>query len=204
MAGDNVSGGLPNPGKTYHGGTPASIGRSADLEGTEVKFKDEVRVGNEPRRIRSGRFREARLVRNTSGIALTPGRSVVWQAGHRGKRVNGYSSVTSQEVAGYVDPGLPATGVANNDLFWLFRKGPTLIKTPLASGAGNVFAEGDVLGALTAVTSQAATAGYPAVLVTASTALAASAILNRVGRVMSAMTTAQTNVDMLVDLDIIS
>jgi hypothetical protein len=77
-----------------------------------------------------------------------------------------------------------------------------LIKTPHGGGAGNVFAEGDLLNALTAVTTGAVTSGRPAVLATAATTNTALAIVNKIGRVMSAMTTAQTNADMLVDLEL--
>ena len=196
---DNVSGGLPNPGKTYHGGTPTSIGRSVEIEGTEKAFRDEIKVGNEPRRKRSGKFRYARLVRNTSGMALTPGRLVTWESGFRNRRVDGYARTTGVEVAGVVDPDLPVSGVADDDLFWCFFKGPCDVKTALAA---NAYAEGEVVGALTAVTSGAVTAGRPTVVNTATTATLPSVILNRIGRVMTARTTANTDVDMLVDLSI--
>jgi len=198
---DKVSS-LPRRGKTYSGGTPSSIGQSVGLEGYIQEFKDEVRSGNGVLSQRSGQVTKAMLVRNASGFALLPGRSAAWQAGHRGRRVAGYTSTTVQEVAGYVDDKLPSTGVASNDLFWLLRKGPALIKTPNAGGAANVFAEGDALVALTAATTGAVTAGRPAVLAVAATTNTAAAIINKIGRVMSAMTTAQTNADMLVDLEL--
>lgn len=198
---DNVTG-LPKRGYTFHGGTPDSIGKSIQNEGAPVQFVDDVPSGSGVRVKRSNRFVYAILVRNVSGAALLPGRSVTWKAGFRGKRVDGYSRTTNVEVAGIVDDQLPAAGVANNDLFWLIVKGPALLKTPLAAGAGSVFAEGDVLVALTAVTSGATTAGRPAVLDLTQITHPASAIVNRFARVMSAMTTAQTNVDMLVDVDI--
>lgn len=200
----NVSGGLPNVGKTYHGGTPDSIGRSVDLEGTECMFKDDVRVGAQPRQVRSGRFRTARLVRNTSGFALEPKRLVSWEAGYRGLRVAGYVSVTSAEVAGVVDPDLPSTGVADDDLFWLFRKGPVLVKTPVAGDATNVFTEGEVLGALVGATTGAAAAGRLGKVATGTTATLPSTVINRVGRAISAATTANTNADLLVDLEILN
>lgn len=198
----NVSGGLPNRGQTFSGGTPDAIGQSVGVEGTRIQFKDEYRSGNGVLVKRSSRLIDAVLVRNVSGIALTPGRQVVWKAGSRGKRVDGYTTTTAQEVAGIVDDQLPSAGVASNDLFWLIRKGPCLIKTPLAGDSGNVFSEGDVLVALTAATSQATTAGRPAVLAVAATTNTALAIVNRFARVMSAKTTANTNSDMLVDLEL--
>lgn len=200
---------LPNRGFTYHGGTPASIGRSLQLEGSQAVFRDDTPdTGSAADKIRSNNVTHAVLVRNTSGAALLPGRQVTWAAGFRGRRVNGYSTTTAVEVAGVVDDRLPVAGVANNDLFWLLRKGPALVKTPLAAGAGSVFAEGNVLIALTAATSGAITAGRPAVFDFTATSTGttngdnARALANRFGRVMSAMTTAQTDSFMLVDLDI--
>lgn len=198
---DNVTG-LPKRGYTYHGGTPDAIGKSIQIEGHPVSFMDEVPSGSAVRIKRSNGFVHAILVRNVSGAALTPGRAVTWKAGFRGKRVDGYVRLTNAEVAGIVDDQLPAAGVANNDLFWLIVKGPALLKTPLAGGAGNVFAEGDVLVALTAVTSGATTAGRASVLDLTAATHPAAAIVNRFARVMSAMTTAQTNADMLVEIDI--
>lgn len=200
---DNVTG-LPKRGFTYHGGTPDSIGKTIGLEGHPMKFMDDLpgTGGTGARVKRSDGHVYAILVRNVSGITLTPGRTVSWKAGFRGKRIDGFTTTTAQEVAGVVDDQLPAAGVANNDLFWLLTKGNVLIKTPLAAGAGSVFAEGDVLVALTAATSQATTAGRPAVLASAATTNTAAAIINRYARVMSAMTTAQTNTNMLVDLSI--
>lgn len=198
---DNVTG-LPKRGFTYHGGTPDSIGKTLGLEGHPMRFMDDYPGSGGVRVKRSDSQVYAVLVRNVSGITLTPGRQVSWKAGFRGRRIDGFTTTTAQEVAGVVDDQLPAAGVANNDLFWLLTKGPVLLKTPLAGGAGNVFAEGDVLVALTAATSQATTAGRPAVLASAATTNTAAAIINRFARVMSAMTTAQTNTNMLVDLNI--
>lgn len=154
---DNVSGGLPNAGKTYHGGTPASVGRSTELEGTEMKFRDEVRVGNEPRRRRSGRFRLARLVRNDSGVTLLPGRAAAWKTNFRGTRVGGYTAADGDPVAGIVDPDLPAAGVKPSDLFWLFREGPSEVDrtglTDVAAEAALISAASGLykVGALTSV-----------------------------------------------------
>ena len=198
---DNVSGGLPNIGKTYHGGTPTSVGRSVELEGTCVTFRDEVKSGSAPATIRSGRFKKCILVRNTSGAALAPKRLVTWESGYRGRRVSAYADVAAEEVAGVVDDRLPASGVADDDLFWLIVGGPALVKTANA-GASAVIAEGDVLVALTAGTT--ADAGRLGVANTASTALAASVSINRIGRAMSAATTANTNSDLLVDVQLLN
>ena len=195
---DKVTG-MPRRGKTYSGGTPASIAQSIALEGMQIYFADDLKDGVGVRKTRSSRMTHAVLVRNTAGFNLTPGRSVSWEAGFRGRRVDGYTATTAQEIAGYVDDQLPAAGVANNDLFWLLRKGPALIKTPTVGAA---FAEGDILVALTAATSGADAAGRPAVVVAAATTNTYFHTVNRAARVMSAMTTAQTDANMLVDLEL--
>lgn len=198
---DNVSGGLPKRGKTRFSGTPDTItGQSIAIEGTEVSFRDDYTSGNDPRRIRSGRSITCRLVRNVSTVALLPGRLVVWKAGFRGLRVDGYSSTTGQEVAGVVDDQLPTAGVAVNDLFWLMRAGPALVKTGLAGDSTNAHTEGDFIVALTAAASTSTTAGRPTVQSIASTATTASLITNVIGRVMSARTAANTNTNTLIDL----
>lgn len=192
---DNVSGGLPNLGRTYHGGTPSSIGRSVELEGTEVNFRDDYKSGAEPKRLRSGRVRVCRLVRNTSGISLAPKRAVKWESGFRGLRVNGYCSITSEECAGVVDDQLSASGVADDDLFWVMRKGPGLCKTALASAA---IAENDIVVALTSASSVSTTAGRLGV----GGNTVALNVINRIGRAISARTAAETDADILIDLEL--
>jgi len=201
MTGTNVTG-LPQRGKTFSGGTPTSIDQSAQSEGARMSFKDEYRSGSGVLVKRSNQYVECVLVRNSSGAALLPGRTVSWASGYRGRRVDGYTRTTNQEVAGVVDDQLPSAGVASNDLFWLIRRGPCLIKTPLAGDSGNVFAVDDVLVALTAVTSGATTSGRPAVMAKAASTNTAEAIINRFARVVSAKTTANTNADMLVNVEL--
>lgn len=194
MASGNVAPGLPNLGKTYHGGTPSSIGRSVTLEGTECLFQDGVDQPAKPDTKRSGRTRLARLVRNTSGGALLPKRVVKWETGYRGTRVDGYTATTAAEAAGVVDDQLPAAGVADDDLFWIFRKGPTIVKTGITS---EVIADGDLL---VAKTGAGTASGRPLV----GTAATSEHVLNRIGKAMSAATAGNTDSDLLVDLDIIN
>lgn len=68
---------------------------------------------------------EAIFVRNTSGRVLLPGRAVTWESGYRDKRVDDYSFVSAEAIAGIVDDLLPAAGVRIGDMFWLITKGPT-------------------------------------------------------------------------------
>jgi hypothetical protein len=199
---------LFNRGFTYTGGTPDAIAQSSGSEGAICQFKDEYRSGSGVLVKRSNQLITAMCVRNVSGIALTPGRLVRWKALFRGKRVDGYTTTTTAEVAGVVDDALPSTGVANNDLFWLIRKGPCLVKTPLVADVSNVFTENDILIAMTAVTSQSTTAGRPITWALTATSTGttdgtgALYIINRIGRAMSAKTTANTNADLLCDLQL--
>ena len=196
---DNVGAGLPNRGKTYHGGTPTSVGRSIELEGTEVKFRDDVKSGSGPTSLRSGRFTTCRLVRNVSGFALAPKRVVSWATGYRGTRVNGYVAVTAGEVAGVVDDRLHAAGAADDDLFYIMVKGPGLVVNDLASGASTVIVEGNLLVSLTAAATNAVTAGR----VAAGNAATLSHIQNSIGKAISAAATANTGASILIDIDLI-
>lgn len=136
---DNVSGGLPDPGDTYYqGNVPDSFGKSVAIEGTEVKFADEVTEGAQPKRRRSGRFKVARLVRNASAVNLLPARFVKWEAANYGRRVDGYQFGANAQVAGVVDPDLPATGVAPNDLFWCYFEGQVDVEASAAVAIGDV------------------------------------------------------------------
>ena len=87
---------------------------------------------------------------------------------------------------------------------WIAVKGPTMINTaPTASTADNTFTIGDPVCALTAATSGALSAGRVAPFaVTTTVTTIMSVAFNKVGRAMSAMTSAQTIQDVLVNLEI--
>jgi hypothetical protein len=198
-------------GQTFYG-----IGNTIDannlggvnLEGARKVFPNYDPSGPYGRRLRRDESDiRCILVRNVSGITLAPGQAVVWKAGYRNKRVDGYSYQTAQEIAGYVDDMLPSSGVPNNDMFWLIVEGQVLANTPLDGASfGGDWAEGDMLYALTAAASTGTTAGkmqrwpgtWTATQTTDGTATKFAA--NRVGRVMSAKTTAQTNSPVLIDV----
>lgn len=189
----NVTG-LPNLGQTYHGGTPDSYSQSIGLEGSESQFKN-VDASSPGVQIASdGRMITARLVRNSSGGELIPGRSVIWDASYRGTRVSGMVSSTNGEIAGVVDPNLNSN-VASNDLFWIIRKGPCTMAIPVDS---NVTA-GDLVGGVTAAASTSTTAGRVAPITATTTALPVGQEQNLVGRVLVSATTAS---EAEVDLDI--
>lgn len=178
------------------------------LEGKEFIFEDvdpraaAASPGSSPGQ-RTGRYVKCRIVRNVSGIALLPMRLVSGDttAPRYTTRANGYTDLAAQDWLGVVDEYLPAAGVPANDLFWVTVAGPTLILTDLAGGANNVIAVGTRMVALTAATSQATTAGrvYPQDL-TGATAVLGGQVYGVVGRALSAMTTAQTNTGVLVDM----
>lgn len=143
------------------------------------------------------------LVRNAGAANLLPGRMVTWAAGYYKRRVDGYSRLTATVVAGVVDPYGPAAGFRVGDLFWMAFKGPSYLKTDLAGGANNLLPEGTVLVALTGATSGATTAGRVAPQdLTGATAVLGAQLQNKVGVALSARTTANTNADILVDLQL--
>jgi len=183
--------------------TSANYG-GAEYEGTVRTFGDfDVPSGTAPKSRRTGGDVVCKLVRNVSGFALTPKRLVSWASGYRNKRVAGYARTTACEVAGVVDEFWPASGVPDGELFWLAVKGHHKILTSLAGNGENVISAGDWLVALTAATTAATTAGRASAIdLTGATSLLGTQILNRIGRAASAMTTAQTNTDVLVELDL--
>lgn len=111
-------------------------------------------------KLRSNRHKVCIAVRNSSGAALLPKRVVRFKTSAAGigvfTTVDGYSSVTNEEFVGVVDEHLPATGVADKDVFWVTVEGPTEVAVALS---GSDIAVGDRLAAITAVTAGATTAG---------------------------------------------
>ena len=192
-------------GKTYYGlaGTiPASYVGSVGLEGTPQVLKDlSATTGMQ----RSQSDVHSIVVRNVSGGTLYAGMIVSWASGYRGKRVDGRTCVTAQEWAGVVDDCLGTAGVRDGDLFNLIVRGPCLVLLS-RTAAEAVISVDDILYAVTAATSGATTAGrfvkwlgtFSAAQTTDGTA--GSIIMNRLGRAMSAATTADTGALRLVDL----
>lgn len=151
---------------------------------------------------RSEHIVECCLVKNDSGAALLPKRLVVWKTSGSKTLVDGYSATTACQVAGVVDEHLPAAGVPNGSWFWMVRKGPALATTDLAGGANNVIALNAYLVALTAATSGATTAGrVNTQSLAGATAVLGDQVQNAFGQALSAMTTGQTNADVLVYMD---
>ena len=184
-------------GETYFSGVGATTTDPQGIIGKEWVFED-----NNPntKAVRSNKSVRCRAVRNSSGIALLPRRIAQFSltAGSFSHEVTGYTTTTAQR--GYlIDEFLPATGVANNDVFWIVIEGPAEGITDLATA--DTIAIGDKLVALTAATSQATTAGRldQAVFTGATTPLA-DQILHYIGHAMSATTSANTNTALLIDV----
>ncbi len=142
-----------------------------------------------------------RICRNNSGAALLGKRAVKFNltAGTRATDVAGYSTVTAEQ-SGIADDLLPAAGVPSGDLFYVVLEGPCLATTSHVAADANSIAVGDYLHAQTGATTGATTAGRVGVaLFTGATAVLAGQIQQVVGRAMSAKTTANTNVSILIN-----
>jgi hypothetical protein len=192
----------------YNGGTiDANNLGGLQMEGAIWEFEDvdysSASVG--AKKTRTNRRVKCMVARNVSGINLLPKRLVNLQtSGTDGRfycgRVDGYASVGGQR-AYPIDEFLPTAGVPNNDLFWVVVEGPAMTITDLAGGASNFISVGSFVDALTAVTSQATTAGRVHPVDFSGTA--ATFILEAFGRVgvaLSAVTTGNTNANLLVEV----
>jgi hypothetical protein len=102
--------------------------------------------------VRTNRRKICVAVRNKSGVALQAKRLVTFStaAGKLFSEVSGYANVTNEERVGVVDEYLPATGVADGEVFWLTVEGPTEVACAIT---GTNIASGDRLAAITAAAS---------------------------------------------------
>lgn len=135
-------------GETIQGTMDGNI-VNRELEGAEAVITFEQGLGGGPElfeeRVRHPAV--VRIIRNTSGGALLPGEIAtldieegVSGLGHADAK----SSANDKHVV-IVDPTLPAAGVADDDLFIGFVKGPTKIKFPsggLTLTGGNLLRAG--------------------------------------------------------------
>lgn len=103
----------------------------------------------------TGMYIRLRVCRNDSGIALLPGRAVVFNktAGLGWYSVGGYCTAPGA-LTGIVDEKLPPGGVAAGDLFYVVVGGPVLATLP---PGGATVAVGDYLWAATGAASTAGT-----------------------------------------------
>jgi len=184
-------------GETWFSGVGATTTDPTAVVGKEWVFED---VNPSTRVVRSNKYVRCRAVRNVSGISLLPRRVASFKAAvdAHGLEVDGYT--TTVAARGYViDEYLPAAGVVDKDVFWVVIEGPAEFITDIATvDAINV---GDKLVALTAVTSQATTAGRVDLFdATGATLPLANQAVNYFGYALSAKTSANTNASILVDV----
>jgi hypothetical protein len=153
----------------------------------------------------TGRTIKAVAVRNESGGALQGKRLGKFKqsAGYAMlESIDGYARLENDKHIAIIDPFLPAAGVADDDIFWAVIEGPVLVTTALAGDAGNAIAVGDLLVAATAATSGAASAGrvQAFALANATDAAGAAALATGlIGTALSARTTANTGMDLLIN-----
>lgn len=202
---DNVVA-LPQRGKTYLTGpqrtADSTYTTSVALEGILKTFKDLDYSGTaRVKAPRTGGEVVCRLVRNASGRTLLPKMAVVWKPGFIGTRIAYFSATESGPVAGIVDEWLPSGGVANNDLFWLAVRGPSLCLKESSTTAINY---DDWVAAITAAASTTSTTAgrIRAVAATSESTTQLSHALNRIGRAMSTSNTSGASTDFLVHLDL--
>jgi hypothetical protein len=170
-------------------GQTLGVSSTSDGVGWVGAVKQFPDVDPDTGKIRSNRVKTCIAVRNVSGVALLPKRTVVFKSGSLSE-VDGYNADTGVAVAGVVDEHLPASGVANNDVFWITVHGPTEVKLGPAQQA----AADTTLVALTAATSTVSTTAGQA-----QTAANTFLPVHYIGRALSAGTTGQ-NVLAVVNL----
>ena len=167
-------------------------------------------------KLRSDNTRKARLMRNVSGITAYAGMAVSGYAGLENKRFDGFTEVTAARSVGVIVDLLHSSGCRHGDMCWVIYKGPNLCFT--ANTEGDEYSIGDIIYAQTAASSTANTvggttaddggkvAGWPAVLTftadQTTDGTMGSVLTNRLGRALSASTTAETNTLKLVDLNV--
>lgn len=101
-----------------------------------------------------------------------------------------------------LDEFLPSTGVVDKDICWMVLRGPAIVKTSFANMSANVTV-GDALVAVTATTTactDATTGGRVEGVDLSATSHSDNVISRVIGLAMTALTTAQTNTDILVDV----
>jgi hypothetical protein len=121
---------LAGPGRYagYEGSSAATDPRSGTSYLGSVKVFSDV----DPRATNTGIVLSNRLVtcvavRNTSGVALIPGAVVKFKKSAILTEVDGPATAVADAPIGVVDEYLPASGVANGDIFWLVTSGPVAV-----------------------------------------------------------------------------
>ncbi len=203
-------------GETFFNGGTVDATSGFEYEGMVKVFEDVLYSASGVKTGRGvhadGKKVACRIVRNTSGIVLYPKRLVQIDPANPGQVLG--NQVVNFGEAFPVDEFLPASGVPNNDLFYIVIGGPALVLTPLTGAefistsiaAGALIGAGTTNGGSTATGTTAAAGrgvGIPAfgaLTTTAQFVDLTNVCINYVGKAISAMTSGQTNADMLVDV----
>ena len=122
-------------------GRGQTLGVTDPLQGGAVTGSVKVFTDTDPRTSNAGVFLSNRAVtcvavRNTSGAPLLPGAVVKFKKTAILDEVDGVAAAVTDAPLGVVDEYLPASGVANGDVFWLVVSGPTAITTAATLAAG--------------------------------------------------------------------
>lgn len=193
-------------GQTWYAGATIDTANpdGVNMEGKEFEFEDLNYAATnlaKPYRVK-GAMCIVRLVRNVSGIALLPRRLVrliKTDTTNLYGRTDGYARLITDTPCYPLDEFLPSAGLPNYDMGYIVIKGPSECLTALEASADNLIAVGDILVALTAATTGATTAGRLAQQdLTGATAVLGNNVQHRIGRALSAKTTANTGVAILV------
>jgi len=194
-------------GKTFYDGRTIDSNnlQGTSLEGQEYEFDDfnwSSTALTKP--LRTRHKVKVRIVRNVSGATLAAkylARLIKTDTVNMFNRTDGYARLVTDTPCYPIDEFLPSSGVPNNDLCYVVVSGPSECYTGLAADATNVINVGDILVALTAATTGATTAGrLGAQDLTGATAVLANQVQGRLARALSAKTTANTGVAVLVNI----
>lgn len=201
-----IDGSLPGRGQTFYGPT-ATIDTSnyggKEWAGVEMEFIDRNPFSNTQPNPRSNRIVKCRFVRNVAGVALLGQKLASIATGTYGAHIDGYCTLIAQTNVFPIDEYLPAAGVRNYDMCWIVTEGPALVLNDLAGAANNNLTIDTIVCALTAVTSQSTTAGRIMPIDTSGTTATTTQmkmVMGMLGRVLTAKTTTQTNVGVLIDI----
>ena len=122
-------------------GRGQTLGVKDPDQGKSVEGTIKVFTDADPRTNAFGKFLSNRpvtcvAVRNTSGGPLLPGAAVKFKAAAVLTEVDGPAADTVAAPYGIVDEYLPASGVADKDVFWVVAAGPAEVLTAATLAAG--------------------------------------------------------------------
>lgn len=130
-------------GPAKYAGYEGAVASSDSRNGTSAIGSQKTFTDVDPRSTNTGVRLSNRLVtciavRNTSGAPLLPGAVVKMKKAAILDEVDGVAAAATDAPLGVVDEYVPASGVANNDVFWLVVSGPVAINSTGALVAGGL------------------------------------------------------------------